>query len=240
MQPGEVIYLESFGLLYYVQSVNHSFTYGSTFQTTLTLTYGHTPGEYIPSFLDLMGKAIYNNKSNNDIVNYRQHDSSNQTNLGCFQLDGANPDFNGLSQSNLTTLQKYNAQTFKNIMYTASYIINQNSDSSNVNVMLELRLYSKDGSTNAKLIDFATSIRDYAIQGLYANVEQAPVPLIDAQNITVSEVNLTDSQFSPSQKAWDLARDNVRNEGYSNSFYRFSVKVKIPIQNLHQNNIKIN
>ncbi len=39
MQPGDVIYLEDKDLLFYVESVNHNFTYGSNFTTDLVLTY---------------------------------------------------------------------------------------------------------------------------------------------------------------------------------------------------------
>lgn len=39
MQPGEVIFIESFGLLYYVEKVTHNFSYGQQFQTTLELSY---------------------------------------------------------------------------------------------------------------------------------------------------------------------------------------------------------
>lgn len=117
-----------------------------------------------------MGKAIYNNKTNTDLVNYRQHDSNNQTNLGCFQLDVNNTGFvpiNNSYQAQLTPLQKYNVQMFKNSMYTASYMINQNSGDSNVKVELELRIYSSDGASDPLLYAFASDLRDSAIAGLY-------------------------------------------------------------------------
>jgi len=113
-----------------------------------------------------MGKAIYNNKTNTDLVNYRQHDSNNQTNLGCFQLDVNNTGFvpiNNSYQAQLTPLQKYNVQMFKNSMYTASYMINQNSGDSNVKVELELRIYSNDGASDPLLYAFASDLRDSAI-----------------------------------------------------------------------------
>lgn len=117
-----------------------------------------------------MGKAIYNNKTNTDLVNYRQHDSNNQTNLGCFQLDVNNTGFvpiNNSYQAQLTPLQKYNVQMFKNSMYTASYMINQNSGDSNVKVEIELRIYSSDGASDPLLYAFASDLRDSAIAGLY-------------------------------------------------------------------------
>lgn len=60
-QPGDVIYIEDRGLLFYVRDVQHSFSYGQL-TTTLELNYGHNPGEYIPTMLDVVGKILYNAK----------------------------------------------------------------------------------------------------------------------------------------------------------------------------------
>jgi len=79
-QLGDVIYLTNRQLLYYVTGVSHSFTYGSSFKTTLNLNYGHAPGEYIPTPLDVIGKmalsaskkysgfSIKREKPNNNIL----------------------------------------------------------------------------------------------------------------------------------------------------------------------------
>lgn len=60
-QPGDVIFIEDRNLLFYVKSVKHNFSYGKL-STTLDLTYGHSPGEYIPTMLDVVGKILYNAK----------------------------------------------------------------------------------------------------------------------------------------------------------------------------------
>ncbi len=60
-QPGDVIYIEDRNLLFYVKSVSHSCTYGSL-STTLEINYGHSPGEYIPTMLDIVGKVLYSSK----------------------------------------------------------------------------------------------------------------------------------------------------------------------------------
>jgi len=58
-QLGDVVYVNSRDMLYYVTRVDQSFDYGSgSFQTTLELKYGHPLGEYIPTPLDVMGKAL--------------------------------------------------------------------------------------------------------------------------------------------------------------------------------------
>jgi hypothetical protein len=58
-QPGDVVYIEDRNLLFYVKNVSHNLSYGNV-TTTLTLTYGHSPGEYIPNMLDVVGKIMYN------------------------------------------------------------------------------------------------------------------------------------------------------------------------------------
>jgi hypothetical protein len=56
-QPGDTIYIPSKGLLFYVNSVTHSFGYGSSFKTNLALMYGHVPGSYLPTQMDIIGQS---------------------------------------------------------------------------------------------------------------------------------------------------------------------------------------
>ena len=70
MQPGEVYYIQERGMLFYSNTISHNFSYGGTFKTTLDLNYGHVPGEYIPTPLDVIGKSIYKGEHFN-IGNYR-------------------------------------------------------------------------------------------------------------------------------------------------------------------------
>jgi len=56
-QPGDTVYIPSKGLLFYVSAVSHSFTYGSTFDTSLTLINGHPPGIYLPTPVDIIGQS---------------------------------------------------------------------------------------------------------------------------------------------------------------------------------------
>jgi len=72
-QLGDVIYLNSRDMLYYVTSVSHSFSYAGTFTTALSLEYGHPLGEYIPSPLDIIGKSLVKaQKQVNTVVSSRQ------------------------------------------------------------------------------------------------------------------------------------------------------------------------
>ena len=57
-QLGDVVYITHRNMLYYVESVQHSVSYRGQFSTTLVLKYGHTPGEYIPTPIDVIGKGL--------------------------------------------------------------------------------------------------------------------------------------------------------------------------------------
>ena len=61
-QLGDVVYINSKDMLYYVYSVSHNIGFGGTFTTTLDLRYGHPLGEFIPTPLDVIGKNIIKNQ----------------------------------------------------------------------------------------------------------------------------------------------------------------------------------
>jgi hypothetical protein len=70
-QPGDVVYVKSKHLLYYVNSVAHTFTIGQSFTTTLSLSYGHAPGEYLPGPLDVIGQQLYTNPLKDKVITQR-------------------------------------------------------------------------------------------------------------------------------------------------------------------------
>jgi len=57
-QLGDVVYVTHREMLYYVDAVQHEFSYTGGLKTTLKLVYGHPPGEYIPTPLDIIGKNL--------------------------------------------------------------------------------------------------------------------------------------------------------------------------------------
>ena len=73
-QLGDVVYINSRDMLYYVTGISHNFSYaGGTFTTTLTLRYGHPLGEYIPTPLDIIGKSLIRNQRKfNKVVTSRE------------------------------------------------------------------------------------------------------------------------------------------------------------------------
>jgi len=46
------VYIPTRNMIYYIVGINHKFTFGSSFTTTLQLMYGHKPWEVIPEILD--------------------------------------------------------------------------------------------------------------------------------------------------------------------------------------------
>src|ERR1700722_13707759 len=81
-QPGEVVYIENLDKLFYVESVTHNFTYGTNFNTAIAVSMGHSPGEFIPTPLDVIGKILYKNKDITQYTHKKQADVFNQQYLG--------------------------------------------------------------------------------------------------------------------------------------------------------------
>lgn len=58
-QVGDVVYINNRSMLYYVENVSHSFSFGNaSFVTTLELSLGRALGEYVPTSLDIIGKGM--------------------------------------------------------------------------------------------------------------------------------------------------------------------------------------
>jgi hypothetical protein len=227
MQPGEVIYLEDRGLLFYVSSVRHNFSFGSGFTTALTLTYGHAPGEYIPTTLDVMGKMLFNNRDLNNIIIHRQESSANESSLGIIELDPvAKIAVNNktTTKANETIYNTQNLRTINNILYTAQQFINNNASNTDTQsriTRVELRLYydkdSKD--VDSDLLEFAGIIKetlrgqkDLGAVASYDPSAKAYAPwLWDIRALVIQPINLSDvnSPQSPSQKAINASRDLI-------------------------------
>jgi len=57
-QLGDTVFIEDENLYFYIVAINHSFTYGNAYNTTLTLEYGRRPGYYIPYPFDVLGARM--------------------------------------------------------------------------------------------------------------------------------------------------------------------------------------
>jgi hypothetical protein len=236
MQPGEVIYLEDRNLLFYVNSVRHSFQEGSGFTTSMDLTYGHSIGEYIPTYVDTIGKLIYKNQEAASTIIQRQDSSAPEENLGVIQLDGKNPTANaiatGQSGSNTNQTSNFattNATVVNNILYNTLYMINSNNtEGNNVQASVQLRLYYDDSKGG---VDFNLASVASQVKSLLINPQPGPTSLATTnqptQNIGLPDgsvnivtVNIDDpnDRRSPSQKAIDAARNQMATVSTSTGF----------------------
>ncbi len=219
MQPGEVIFLEDRGMLFYVSRVSHNITMGSNFTTTLDLTYGHTPGEYIPTYMDVIGKLIYKNKDVADLIVQRQDSSGNDTNIGIVRRYKENATVSDIfsgpktggnleippTNNSITTdteqkisklFQRPDIQTINNILYTSKYLINSNkSKGTNIQAKVELRLYYDNslGEANSDLNDIANEIRNILIGNsdeIDSVLGKDKNPTLDPDSVEIVPINL--------------------------------------------------
>lgn len=226
-QPGEVVFIEDLGNLFYVTAVRHNFGFGNTFTTTLDISYGHSPGDYIPTTMDVIGKMLYNNRDSGQVTVQRQSSTGNENGLGVLQMDNTSGstslDPNNAAQNSFAN---FNQQTLNNILFTAAYMVNaNNTKGNNVTATVEVRVYfDNQTGVSSSLVDFANQavsiltgqsttssgggISISAGQG--TQFTNQPFP---KDSVKVAQVNLDDlnDRRSPSQQAIDAARNQVSN-----------------------------
>jgi hypothetical protein len=225
MQPGEVIYLEDRNLLFYINSVRHNLQQGAGYTTTLELTYGHSVGEYIPTYMDTIGKILYKNAEIASYAVHRQHTSLPEKSIGVIQLNGQQPTASVISSSSDTSsVNNYNASNtavLNNILYTAAFQINNNGlPGNNVQASVELRIYyDNSNGLNSTLQQQAGLVMSELLgpsQGIATSATlNQPVqnPALPPGSVTVVPVNIDDDTDprSPSQQAIDAARNQMAN-----------------------------
>ena len=234
IQPGEVYYIENKDMLFYTDQVSHSFSEGGNFTTSMTLKYGHNPGEYIPTWLDIIGKLIYKNQTNSNTINYRQETALDQASLGAIAINTQNVKdllFSG-------DYSQFNYDVIYNAIYNAGFQISRNIQSgNNIKSKLELRVYYDSKGSSSSLSDsekvkYAADrlkeyIRDYAKQSL-----------ITGDDISVVEIDSSASNElrSPSQKAVELCRrinQKTQSGTYSpikNTLYKYVIDMWISFE----------
>jgi len=218
MQPGEVVYIEEEDLLFYVESVSHDFSYGgTTFTTTLELSFGHNAGEYIPTPLDVIGKMLYNTTApvGTSFTNYRQSNVFNESPLGTIIINSDDSSMDGILGGNHGAL---NRDTISKIIYYGGSQLNKNKVSgSNVTPTVELRIFydSKGAGINGTLVTQVDNLKSI-LSGKVAIDQQSPNTKLDnaipASSIigdekTQIDISNANEYRSPSQQAWDLARN---------------------------------
>lgn len=218
-QVGDVVYFEEVGLLYYVTNVSHSFSYsGRSFTTSLTLEYGHVPGDYIPNVTDLIGKVYYSNKDLADNINYRQVNSFNETNIGIIVYD--EQAYSAIDLGEGQYKNKYadlNSKTIRDILNTVGYqfAIN-NVKNSKIKASVELRIYydSNFGSPPEGLLNLREDVyqilsgmkkipEDSSFGKLDFSIDKEWIIKDDTVNINQS----SEDPRSPSNRAISMVRD---------------------------------
>lgn len=227
-QPGEVIYIENRDLLFYIDSVSHSFAYGKQFKTSLSVGYGHKPGEYIPTPLDVIGKVLYkNNQILPKLDHKKQGNVFNQENIGAVavNLPSGGSLFGG-GEIDIFTNQfaETNRKILEQVISQAATQLSLKSNT--INPILELRIFfnSDNGNfsqTNSELQSFTDELRSYLIGASELNGESTPILSIKKETkrlsnfaksnqIKVIPVNSSSTEKDefryPSRNAFSLAR----------------------------------
>jgi hypothetical protein len=225
MQVGEVIYLEDRNLLFYINNVRHNYTEGALFTTTLELTYGHSIGDYIPTFLDTIGKIIIKNQDITNTIIQRQDSSTNEQNIGIVQLNGSQPNadnvlYTGSENNNTNSYSSSNQTVINNILYGTGPMINQNGAfGNNTTAAVELRLYhDSNNAVSSTLTNMANKVMSDLTGGdqgpqMFSGANNSQTPYLPSSSVSIVTISLDDEtdHRSPSQQALNGARAQVQN-----------------------------
>lgn len=248
-QPGEVIYLEEEDFLYYIQSVSHNFNYGGNFTTSMSLTFGHNPGEYIPTPLDVVGKVLYkNNRKTASFDHRRQGSVFNQEHLGTFvaNLSQNIPSLSlteDPSDLNDGIFASGNAATLQKIFNQAAAALSIQTDFSNP--ILELRIFyntnSQFNSINSVLFNYADIIKNILTgsqdtttlipTSVSKSNKSALTPFSDQIQSVAVDINSAGEFRYPSSQAFYLARQITEKYGSQLDLLNISSSSQTAIDN---------
>lgn len=226
IQAGEVIYIEDRDLLFYVEKVNHSLDIGGRFVTSMSLTYGHNPGEYIPTMLDIVGKSLYSNRNlSSDYRSARFDDDANgDISLSTIIFDNRFNTNGNISDLLTGTFGDKNRKNLANILLSITGIFSPN----NLNQVptIDIRIYHNSSfgiPENATLKNLAQEIINWiknpTQNSLFNTNELLPhtslnngISLTDDQ-VKISSIDLSgDTTHSPSKLAISAARSLGTND----------------------------
>lgn len=160
IQPGEVYYIEGHDMLYYAESVSHSFSYGSGYTTSVTLRYGHTPGEYLPTILDVIGKGLYTKKHQGDLSRHNRHGNTNgDIHVGCVVFDRYFELDDPVKSLVSGAYGDQNRKVLGNAVLATTGLFGPQTTTRKPKV--EIRVYHDGSGSNSILLDLATSISDW-------------------------------------------------------------------------------
>jgi hypothetical protein len=243
IQPGEVYYLEDYDMLFYSESVTQNFTYGSpgNFNTTIELSYGRSPGEYIPTHLDIIGNALYTNRFQADLATHDRFDrADDSTHVATIIYDNSSIDSDAKGNNLIEQLMgslygEQNRKSLGNILMAAGGWF-PGGDNYGKKLGIELRVYKNTNNqvqqeNNDWLEYIANTVVDWIFnpakkdEGLakVGSVESSVKPSerlsVDRNDISVEIVDLNseiDDDRSPSQEAWAICR-SIINSGAEGS-----------------------
>lgn len=226
IQAGEVYYIEDRDLLFYANSVTHNFTYNGSYTTSIDLKYGHNPGEYIPTHLDIIGKGLYSNRHQADLVRQVRHGRVDDSNHLAAIIHDTTQSVSGGPDA-LESLVKnkygdYNKKALGNLMLVTAGLLTPTNFGKVLTI--ELRVYSNsDPNINlpasSTVQKVAQSIRNWIINPSAMSLDGETMvpttefknPVIDISRIKLVEVDLNpaleEEIRSPSTAAWSIARD---------------------------------
>jgi hypothetical protein len=224
-QPGDVVFLEDWNLLFYVNAVNHNFSYGNL-TTTLSLEYGHFPGEYIPTHLDIAGSILYSSQSYASYYkSLRTNDIPGSVSLGAIIAQTASEPIDSILSG---PIGNQNLNILMKTLATASGIVNPTA-LVNRKAVIYLRIYSEIGAvqTGASFIKewFQNPQQNTPSGILDANKNQQYK--INSDNIIIEFVDLNNSQLSPSQAAVGVARNLIDTQAVNNETLFGVIETKV-------------
>jgi hypothetical protein len=245
-QAGEVYYLEDDNLLFYAESVTHSFTYGQQYTTSLNLTYGHSPGEFIPTMLDIIGKGLYSNKHQANLIKSdRNSNASGDIHLTTLITDNTKIDSSSgdlVSNTSATTVEQivtgtYGDQNRKNLLNMIQQIASILTPTKlGDQVKVQLRIYynsdkqSEDidvSEVNELLKEAADGVISWLTNPTTKSVSLEEPSLVpdttlltsiskDVLQVVAIDLAGSDSTKSPSGEAWTAARSLTKANGNLN------------------------
>lgn len=218
-KPGDVVYVNYKSLLFYVEHVSHALDLNSgSYKTTLTLTYGRSLGEYIPTPLDVVGQGVLTQY--NRVRNVQSRRSSTPVTVNLVKLGTAVcASYGTLNGSGIVDLLSAGAAPSSDRAIAAfiedNYGAIQNAalraqaklatgDASVGHV--EIRAYYADGSTDAG-VEKADAL-GLAVRQVFMELLALPVPrpdLVVRRNVNlISELTEEEARVLafPSEDAW--------------------------------------
>ena len=229
IQAGEVYYIEDYDLLFYAKSVSHSFSYNGRFTTSMELTFGHNPGEYIPTQLDIIGKGLYTNKHQADLIRQVRHGrADNSSHIG-IAIHDTSPKEAEISVKSLIggRFGEQNRKSLSNILLSLSGALASSSFSEISTIELRVYKNTADGiSGSDDLKQIAESIKTWIVNPRKVNLEGENSTLPDTnvnwfiddevqKRIKVEVVDLDPKVIdprSPSSQAWSIVRSIVEHD----------------------------